>query len=308
MDIKQMKIGIIGTGAVGGYFGGKLAEAGLDVTFIARGETLKQLQDNGLKILSYKGDFEIKKPKVTSDLRVLKEVDVILLCVKSYNTKEVAKTLKPYLSDNSIIVSMQNGIENEEILAGILGKNKVIGSIVFITAGIKAPGVISHTGYGKVVFGELNGQISDRIRNLEKVFLEAGVPAGVTSTLKAELWSKLMLNIPYNGFTVLVRGSLLNFHEIPEAQECFYKALKEVQLVAKNEGIIISEEAVENAVKFTKNEKFGTFKSSTLLDVEAGKQLEIEAIQGAVIRAAKKHNLDIPINKLLYSLLKMSYK
>ncbi|MEI7473754.1 MAG: 2-dehydropantoate 2-reductase [bacterium] len=303
-----MKIGVIGTGAVGGYFGGKLVQAGLDVTFIARGETLRQLQDNGLKILSYKGDFEVKKPKVTSDLRALNDVDVVLLCVKSYSTKEVAKTLKTYLPDKAIIVSMQNGIENEDILSEILGKDKVVGSVVFITAGIKSPGVISHTGYGKVIFGELNGQLSDRIRNLEKVFIDAGIPAGVTQTLKTELWSKLMLNIPYNGFTALVRGPLANYQEIAEAQECFLRALKEVQLVAKHEGIIIGEEAVENAMKFTKNDKFGTFKSSTLLDVEAGKQLEIEALQGAVIRAAKKHNLDIPINKLLYSLLKMSYK
>lgn len=303
-----MKIGIIGTGAVGGYFGGKLAQAGLDVTFIARGETLKQLKENGLKILSFKGDFEIKKPKVTSDLRALNDVDVVLLCVKSYSTREVAKTLKPYLSNDAIVVSMQNGIENEDILAEILGKNSVVGSIVFITAGIKSPGVISHTGYGSLTLGELNGQITERIRNLEKIFLKAGIPAGVTSNLKTELWSKLMLNIPYNGFTALVRGSLSNFKEIPEAQECFNRALKEVQQVAKLEGIIISEEAVENAVKFTKNEKFGTFKSSTLFDVEAGKQLEIEALQGAVIRAAKKHNLDVPVNKLLYALLKMSYK
>lgn len=303
-----MKIGIIGTGAVGGYFGGKLAQAGLDVTFIARGATLKQLQDNGLKILSYKGDFEVKKPKVTSDLRALNDVDAVLLCVKSYNTKEVAKTLKPYLSENTMIVSMQNGIENEDILAEILGKNRVVGSIVFITAGIKSPGVISHTGFGKVTFGELNGQITERLRNLEKVFLDAGIPAGVTGHLKTELWTKLMLNIPYNGFTALVRGSLTNFHELAEAQESFYRALKEVQSVAKHEGFIISEEAVENAIKFTKNEKFGTLKSSTLFDVEAGKQVEIEALQGAVIRAAKKHNLDIPVNKLLYSLLKMSYK
>lgn len=303
-----MKIGIIGTGAVGGYFGAKLSQAGIDVTFIARGETLKQLQENGLKILSYKGDFKIEKPKATSDLKALKDTDIILLCVKSYSTKEIAKALKPHLSDKTIIISMQNGVENEEILGEILGKQNIIGSVVFITAGIESPGVIKHTGYGKVIFGELSGQISDRIREIERIFLGAGIPAGITTSIKTELWSKLMLNIPYNGFTALVRGPLENYQELPEAQECFLRALKEVQLVALHEGYKISDEAVENAVKFTKNEKFGTFKSSTLLDAEAGKQLEIEALQGAVIKAAKKHNLDIPINKLLYALLKMSYK
>lgn len=306
--MKNLKIGVIGTGAVGGYFGGKLAKAGFDVTFVARGLILEALQAKGLTIKSFMGDFTIKKPKVTSNFKDLRDMDIILLCVKSYSTKEIAKALKPILKENATVISMQNGIENEEILSEMLGPENVIGSVVFITSSVPEPGLIKHTSYGKIVLGELKGQITERLKMIEKMFFESGVPTSTTSSIKTELWKKLMLNIPYNGFTALTRGPLENYFEIAEAQECFLRALKEVQLVAKKEGFNITDEDIENAMKFTKTEGFTTFKSSTLLDIEAGKPVEIDALQGAVIQAANKHNIDIPVNKLLYALLKMSFK
>lgn len=302
-----MKIGVIGIGAVGGYFGGKLAKTGNDVTFIARGKTLEVMKNTGLIIKSCNGDFNIENPKVSSDLSMLKETDLILLCVKSYNTEEIAKTLKSIISENTTIVSMQNGIENEEILAEILGIEKIIGAAVYITSGVPEPGVINHTSHGRLVLGELNGEITDRIKNLEKLFFDSNIAVTLSSNIKQELWSKLMLNAAYNGFTAIVRNSLVNFQEISEAQESFYKILKEAQFVAQKEGYNISDEVVENVVKFTKMKNFGSFKSSTLLDIEAGKFVEVEALNGAIIRAAKKHNLDIPLNKFLYALLKMSF-
>jgi len=303
-----MKICVVGVGAVGGYFGGKLAKAGLDVTFIARGQTLEALQKEGLRVKSYTGDFTIKKPKAAHDFKTLIGADLILLCVKSYSTREVAKSLKRIISDNTVIVSLQNGIENEDILSEVLGAERVIGSVVFITSSMPEPGLIKHTSYGKIMLGELNGETTDRVRKIEKMFLDAGVPAGITPSIKKELWKKLMLNIPYNGFTSLVRGPLKNYFEIPEAQECFLRALKEVQIVAQMEGYHLTDEDVENGVKFTKTEGFVNFKSSTLLDIEVGKPVEIDALQGAVIKAARKYNIDVPINKLLYALLKMSYE
>jgi len=303
-----MKICVVGVGAVGGYFGGKLAKAGLDVTFVSRGKTLEALQKEGLRIKSYTGDFTIKKPKLAHDFKTLFDADLILLCVKSYSTKEIAKALKKVISDKTVVVSLQNGIENEDILSEILGAEKIIGSVVFITSSMSEPGLIKHSSYGKIMLGELNGKETERVRKIEKMFLDAGVPAGITPSIKKELWKKLMLNIPYNGFTSLVRGPLKNYFEIPEAQECFLRALKEVQIVAQMEGYNLTDEDVENALKFTKTEGFTSFKSSTLLDIEAGKQVEIDALQGAVIKIARKYNIDVPVNKLLYALLKMSYE
>lgn len=302
-----MKIFIVGVGAVGGYFGGKLARAGFDVTFISRGQTLDSLKKNGLQIKSYTGDFIIKNPKVTDDFKELAKADIILLCVKSYSTKELAKAIKKVIPDKAIIVSLQNGIENEDVLSEILGKEKVIGSVVFITSSMPEPGLIKHTSYGKIMLGELNGEETERIKKIEKIFLDAGVPASITPSIKKELWKKLMLNIPYNGFTALARGPLKHYFEIPETQECFLRALKEVQAVARMEGYLLTDEDVENALKFTKADGFVNFKSSTLLDIEAGKPVEIEAMQGIIIKTAKKYNLDVPVNKLIYALLKMSY-
>lgn len=302
-----MKIGVIGVGAVGGYFGAKLAHAGLDVTFISRGKTLETLKEKGLKVISYKGNFEVKKVKAAHNFDVIKDADIILFCVKSYSTKEIAEALKPRISDKTVIISLQNGVENEDILAEVFGKDRVIGSVVYITSGMTEPAVIKHTSYGKVVFGELNGQITDRLRSIEKLFLDAGIPAGVTSDIKRDLWKKLMLNIPYNGFTAIIGDSLKNYNHVKEAQECFLQALKEVQLVAQKEGHNITDEDIEEVIKFTKNENFGTFKSSTLLDAEAGKSVEIEEMHGAIVRSAQKYKLDVPMVKLMYALLKLKF-
>lgn len=302
-----MKIGVIGVGAVGGYFGAKLARAGHDVTFIGTERTVKAIREKGLLIKSYQGDFAIKEPKVAHDFKAVQNADIILFCVKSYNTAEVAKALKKRISEKSVIISLQNGVENEDVLAEVFGAQRVIGSVVFITSSLVEPGVIKHTSFGKILLGELNGEISDRVRNIEKLFLNSDIPSGVTSELKKELWKKLMLNVAYNGFTSLVGKPLEKFYDFPEAGECFKGLLKEVQTVAGKEGISITDEEVEKSYKFSETKGFTTFKSSTLLDVEAGKPLEVDTMQGAVLKYAKKHNVDVPMNKLLYALLKLKY-
>lgn len=300
-----MKIAVLGTGAVGGFFGGKLANAKHDVTFIARGKTLEVLQSQGLRVKSYMGGFTIKNPKITSDLGTLRSADLILFCVKSYSTAEIAKILKEIISDKAVIISMQNGVDNEEILSEILGAEKIMGSVVYITSSCPEPGLIKHTSSGKVILGELNGVESDRLKRIEKMFLSSGIPTISTKNIKRELWKKLMLNIPFNGFTALTKKTLKNYLSIPESNDCFYRSLKEVQLIAKHEGYKITDEEVDEIFSVCKNEHSLNFKSSTLQDLEAGKPLEIESLQGAVIRIAQKHKLDTPINKLLYTLLKV---
>jgi len=302
-----MKIVVLGTGAVGGYYGGRLAKAGNDVTFIARGKTLEALQSNGLEIKSYTGNFIIKNPKVTSDLAAVRNADLILFCVKSYSTSEIAKAIKPVIQDTAIIISMQNGIDNENILAATLGKEKILGSVVYITSCCPEPGLIKHTSSGKMILGELNGELTERLSKLEKLFLSSGIPISSSTNIKKELWKKLMLNMPFNGFTALTKKPLKAYFEIPDSLDCFYKSLKEVQLIAKHEGYNISDEEVDEVFSICKSEQTMNFKSSTLQDLEAGKPLEIDSLQGTVIKIAHKHNLDIPINKLLYTLLKAGF-
>ena len=302
-----MKIGVLGIGAVGGFYGSKLAQAGVDVTFIGREKTVEQIKSNGLTINSYKGNYKLNDVKVFHDFKHVRDVDYLLLCVKSYNTREIVESLKKRISEKTIIVSMQNGVDNEEILAEVFGKDRVIGAVLYITVNSPSPSIINHTGFGKVVFGEIDGTITDRVTNLQKLFIDSGVPSGVTSDIKKELWKKLMLNNAYNGITSLISRTLEKFDDIPEAKECFFQILKEVQLVAQKEGFNITDEEVEETMKLTHSKAFITFKTSTLQDAEAGKPLEIDSLQGVILKAAKKHDVDIPMNKLLYSLLKLKY-
>ena len=302
-----MKIGVIGIGAVGGYFGAKLANAGADVTFIGREKTVEYIEKNGIKVKSFKGDFEIKKPKIAHPFEAIKDVDIILFCVKSYHTKKLAEALKKRISDKAVIISMQNGVENEKVLADIFGAQRVIGAVVYVSAAVPKPGIIKHSAYGKFVLGELSGEITPRLRKIEKFFLDHGIPVGVTDDINKALWKKLILNISYNGFTSIINNALIKYPEIPEAKECFYEVMNEAKTIANKEGINITEEDLQDLMKVTESRGFSTFKTSTLQDIEAGKQLEIDDMQGIIIKTAQKHNVDVPMNKLLYSLLKLKY-
>lgn len=300
-----MKIGVLGAGAVGGYFGARLAQAGNDVTFIGTQRTVDALRENGLLIKSYKGDFEIKKPKVFHSFENIQDVDVILFCVKAYHTKQIAEALKPRISSKTVIVSMQNGIQNETLLADIFGKERVVGSVVFISSMLEKPGVINHLGFGKITMGELSGQRTKRVEALEKMFIKAGVPAGITTDIDRELWKKLILNIAYNGLTALIKDTLEGFNDVAEMKEVFYKILKEGQAVALKEGHHIQDSDIDDLMKVTTADAFLKFKTSTLQDVLRGRALEIDEMQGVIVKLAKKHNIQTPMNELIYALLKL---
>ena len=300
-----MKIGIIGVGAVGGYFGAKLANAGIDVTFIGTSRTVQMVYHNGLYVKSFQGDIHIKEPKIYHAFEAIKDVDVVLFCVKSYLTEQLARALEPRLNKNAIIVSMQNGIENEKILSDVFGAERVIGSVVFISSQLERPGYINHMGFGKVVFGELNGETTQRVQDLKQLFLDAEIPAEVTDSINKELWKKLILNTAYNGYTCLIEGALKYFYDVPEAVEMFYKTLQEGQMLARLEGFDITDEEIAQIMLVTKSDGFLNFKTSTLQDLEKGKPLEIDAIQGIMLQIAQKHNVDVPLNKFLYSMLQL---
>lgn len=300
-----MKIGIIGIGAVGGYFGAKLVNAGVDVTFIGTSRTVQMIYHNGLYVKSFQGDIHIKDPKVFHAFEAIKDVDVVLFCVKSYLTEQLARALEPRLNKNAIVVSMQNGIENEKILANVFGSERVIGSVVFISSQLERPGYINHMGFGKVVFGELDGKITPRVEDLKQLFIESQIPADVTDNINKELWKKLILNTAYNGYTTLIEGALKYFNDVPEAIEMFQKTLKEGQMLAQLEGYDITDEDIEQIMLVTKSEGFLNFKTSTLQDLEKGKPLELDAIYGVLLQIAKKHNVDIPLNKFIYAMLQL---
>jgi len=301
-----MRIGVIGTGAIGGYFGSKLLEAGFDVTFIDVGKTLESIKAKGITINSFIKDIRIEKPNITDDLTVLRDKDLIILSVKSYDTKEVAKKLKCIISDNAHIISMQNGVDNEDILAEILGAEKVIGSAVYLSCNVPEPGIINHTALNRLILGRIDNKDNSTLEKIKEAFEKTGLVIEISSDIKKELWQKLMINIPFNGFTALINGPLEKYAEVPEASESFFEAMKEVQRIAQAEGINVTDKDTQKTFEsFTSSKGFDKTLSSTLQDMQAGRKLEIDSFQGTIIRLAQKHNIKVPINKILYALLMM---
>lgn len=304
-----MKIGVIGAGAVGGYLGARLIEAGFDVTFVELDDVCNAIKVNGINVKSIISDVKVETPAIYSDMSVIAEKDIILLAVKSYDTEKVAHQIKNIISDKAVVVSMQNGIENEKILSEILGEDKVIGAAVYISCNVPQSGNIVHTSLNKLYFGRINGKNDEKVNLIAEIFSKTVLETVISDEINKELWQKLMINIPFNGFTALTGGPLEKYYSVKEAQESFYNAMKEVQQVAIAEGINISDKSIDESFQsFTNSDGFDKTITSTLQDMKAGKQLEIDYFQGTVIKLAEKHGINVPINKLLYALIMMSLK
>ncbi len=300
-----MKIGVIGTGAVGGYFGAKLAIAGQDVTFFGTEKSASIIKNKGLFVKSPKGNIEIKNPKIFSSFEEIKNMDLILLCTKAYDTEKIAAQIKTKMSPNALIISLQNGINNEEILSEILGKENVIMASVYLSASSMEAGFIDHAGSGKIILGEQTKEITPRLKSIEKLFLDSSIPSSTSEDLKKDMWKKLLVNSAYNGFTALINGTLKHINSVESARLAYFDVVKEGQKIASADGTKISDEEIEDIMKMLDQQVFINFKSSTLQDLEKNKKLEIDAIQGEIIRIAYKHNLKAPLNNLIYSLLKL---
>lgn len=300
-----MKIAVIGTGAVGGYYGAKLVKAGYDVTFFGTEKSVEIIKDKGIYVNSVDGDIEIKEPKIFYDYETMKDMDLILLCTKAYHTEQIAKALKPNMSDKALVISLQNGVENESLLSEILGKENIIGASIYVFTSSESAGIITHKGSGSIILGELNGEITQRLQKLEKLFSDANIPTKTSASIMRDLWKKLFVNAAYNGITAVIGDSLKDINKIPEAKQAYYDILKECQLIANAEGMDIKDIEVDKIFDKLNQDNFMSVKSSTLQDIEKGKPVEIDSIQGAVVRIAKKHNLKAPLNNLIYSLIKL---
>lgn len=299
---KDVKIGIVGAGGVGGYYGGLLAKAGMGVHFLARGEQLRAIRESGLKVKSYKGDFEIKEVQATKDPAKIGVCDIILFCVKSFDTRVTAELIKPMVGPSTTILSLQNGIENEETLGSVLGEEKIMGGVAFIGSHIGKPGVILHTAAGNMTFGELDGGMSERGGTLLKLLEEAGIEARLTENIKKTMWQKMVWNCGFNAITALTGCTAAEVLAMAETRETIKGTMFEVVEVAKRLGIDLSDDLPEKTIAHT--EKQGQIKTSMLMDMKKGNRLEIEALNGAVSRAGKSFDLYTPVNDALHGMIK----
>jgi 2-dehydropantoate 2-reductase len=297
-----MRIAVYGAGGVGGYFGGRLAQAGAEVHFIARGAHLQALREHGLTVRSVKGDFQVQAV-ATDDPGDVGRCDFVLFCVKTFDTDAAAARLGPLVGAETAVLSLQNGVENEEKLARTVGEDHVMGGAAFIFAGIAEPGVIAHNGGpASITFGELDGRTSQQAERLLALCERADVDADLSASIKTVLWAKLAFICAQAGMTATVRLPIGEIRTVDAAWAAFGRLVAEVCAVAEADGTPVPQPAQERALALAQAVEPGSF-SSLHDDLVAGRPMELEALHGFVVRRAAQHGLAVPMSEAVYAIL-----
>ena len=299
-----MKIAVMGAGAIGGYFGGRLAKAGFDVSFIARGAHLDVIRKNGLKVLSPLGDFTIHPATVTDDPAEVGPVDVILFMVKNYDTLQAAEQIRPLVGPDTAIIPFQNGVEARAMLSNVLGARHVLGGVAFIPASIQEPGVIKHNAeLAKLVFGEFDKQITPRALSFLDALEKAGVTGEIPADISMVLWSKLMFLTSMSAINCITRQPVGLVQSDGETIALYMDAMREVAAVAVAHGVSLGEEAIANNMALAKSFPPNN-KTSMFQDLEAGRRLEIDYLSGAVVRLGREKGIETPIHRTAWVAIK----
>jgi 2-dehydropantoate 2-reductase len=298
-----MKILVMGAGAVGAYFGARLRAAGEDVVLCARGEHLRVIRERGLDIVSIRGNLKIEV-SATDTPRDFAPYDLILFCVKAYDTDAAARAIEGCLKPGGAILTIQNGVENEANLAAIFGRDAVMGGNARVGVEILAPGKIAHLSTGQIDFGELDGRESERAKAIAAVFQRAGILGQISADIMTLRWDKLVWNGALNTVATLSRRRVGEILDDPESMKLLRTLMKEIVDVARAEGAQISDARIDAYIAHSQK-NLRALKTSTQQDLEHGKALEYEALSGAVVRAARRHGISAPANETVYALLRL---
>lgn len=295
-----MKIAIIGTGGVGGYFGAKLAWAGFDVTFLARGEHLKAILKNGLQIKSVLGDFTVENLKATDKISEIKNPDLIIICVKAWQIKEIRDDVKGILHAGSMILPLQNGVSAATELSERIDKRNILGGLCRVISKIESPGVINHFGITPlIVFGELDGSKTERVKEVQQIFETAGIESRISEDIQADLWKKF-ISICVSGLIAITKTTYGELRVLKETRQLMIDLLKEIFLISQKSGIKIESDFVEKTVSIIDTYPYDST-SSMARDVWENKPSEIEYQNGTVVRLGVKYGIDTPINRFIYN-------
>jgi 2-dehydropantoate 2-reductase len=300
-----MRIAVMGSGGVGGYFGGRLAAAGQDVTFIARGAHLAALRQRGLAIRSALGDATIAPAQATDDPASLGPVDLVIFTVKLYDTEAAAEAIRPLIGPETGVVTFQNGIAGTEVLSAKLGAEHVIGGVAKIAAVIAEPGVIRHTGtMAEVVFGELDGSASARVAALAAALEAVGVQHAVNDDIRREIWDKMVFLSTFAGLTSLLRLPIGPIRGDPETRALLRAGLAEALAVARAGGSGLPENLADQILERIDRLPY-EMKSSMLQDLEGGRRLELGWLSGAIARMGRDLGIPTPTHELIATALKL---
>ena len=298
-----MKVLVMGAGAIGAYFGARLHQAGEDVTFCARGENLRALKDRGLRIESFRGDFDALV-RATDDPSEFGPYDLILFCVKVYDTDRAAEAIAECLAPGGAILTLQNGVEAEARLAEFFGADAVMGGNARVGVELVAPGKVLHLSTGVIEFGELHGRETPRARKIAETFQRAGILGELVSDFTTFRWSKLLWNSAFNTVTTLTRRKVGEVLEDSDGMGLVRSLMNETLAVAIAEGARLGPDRIESLLEHSRK-NLRALKTSTLQDFERGKRLEYDALSGAVIRAARRHGMAVPATEAVYTMLKL---
>ena len=305
----RMKFLIMGAGALGSAFGGMLADAGYDVTLIGRESHMKPIREHGLRISGIWGSHVIKNIRATSELKENYEpdADVVLLTTKSFDTENAMQELQPIISDDSVVISLQNGIGNEEIIAKCVGEEHTMGGMVITGFEISKPGEVEVTVSADTTkIGELNNKITPRLREIVAIFNEAGIPSDALDNIRMHIWAKALYSAALNPLSAIFRveyGKLSNPHSFAIIEALIHEAFE----VAETEKIELFWNSAEEYLDYLRREQIPRtekHRSSMLNDIERGKKTEIDFLNGVFVALGKKHNIPTPVNETILRVIK----
>lgn len=296
-----MRIAIFGTGGVGGYFGGRLAQAGHAVVFIARGAHLTAIRREGLRVESVSGDFVVQPAEASDDPASVGIVDAVLVCVKAWQVTEAAHALMPMLGPSSVVVPLENGVEAAEELAAVVGAQRVLGGLCKIVSYVAGPGRIRHAGVPpRVELGERDGRPSERVAALRAAFEKAGgVSVGTPDDIEAAVWEKFLFIAPFSGVGAVTRMPAGGFRSVPETRAMLEAAMQEVFDLARARGIALRENAVDRTLGFV-DALPADATASMQRDILEGRPSELEHQNGTVVRLGREEGLPVPVNECIY--------
>ena len=298
-----MRVVVMGAGGVGGYFGAKLARAGEAVTVVARGAHLEAIRRDGLRVRStVEGDLTVR-PEAVDDLAHLPLADVVLFCVKSFDTEAAVEALRPVVGPETAVVTLQNGVDNVEKLEAGLGPGHALGGAAYVFATIETPGVITHRFLGRIAFGELDGRVTPRAERLRDALARAGVPVELSADIQRVMWEKYLLISAQAGLTALARCPIGVVRDTPETWRMYRLIVEELTGVARAADVRLAPDMVETILKVVGGLDPRAF-SSLHHDLTHGRRLELEALHGHAVRLGERLGVPTPMLFAVYAALK----
>ena len=298
-----MKIAMMGAGGVGGYYGVRLAQAGHDVVFVARGAHAEALRRDGLQVESERGAAHLQPVNAVADPRQVGEVDLVVIAVKLWDTEAAARAILPMVGAATAVMSLQNGVDKDDVIAGIAGREHLLGGLTYINVVASAPGVITQTGtLQRIVLGELDGSRSARAEAAGAAFRSAGIDAEVTTDIRRAIWEKFIFLAAHSVTTAATRQPVGKVRGHPATRAILQDALGEGVALARAEGIEVADDFVAGRMAFI-DAMPAEARASMAQDLARGNRLELDWLSGAIVRRAERHGLATPVHRTLYAAL-----